>query len=394
MKLPFPAQSAKTVAFRALGLLALVPAVAFGEQPTVSAHEAASGPSVAEGLDSKLAMRAPKGVPAEIGNPSVAKGLGLAFNNDDWKALYAAKGFGSCQTSSIGASPFAKNFSNFGADCFKALSDRFYLTNDVRLRKDGKTLGRPTYGWNAANVSDVVSPAGTRFASRAATAAAGSNPVLRSLVEGRVDVSFSLGRLLGVEESRIVKADPRPRYVLKVTESRLAEPETVRVAALDGTFGLGYVDNTRSAAFEVGERSLVEEWESPAANALQTSESANTKPAAGMLLARRVGVAHIPFLKYGVRFERRVSPQGDAIAARFAEANDIVYAELSNVMGQGVLAYGYRLPYHRHSVTVAYVETSPRAVTTYGFSVNDANKAWASYNANTEAYAAGFVRQL
>lgn len=388
MKLSHSIQTAKTMAACAIGLFVLVPGVAVGNS------DGAVAAGAPQELASKLAVRAPKGIPSEIGNPTVAKGLGLAFNRDDLSALYSSKGFGKCQTSSIGVSPFSKNFSNFGADCFKALSDRFYLSNDVRLRKNGKSIGRPTYGWGPTEFNSLTTPAATRLVTRSASAAVGSNPVLRAVIEGRLDLSFSLGTFFGEGDSAPEQVERRPRYVLKVAQARGTESEGVRVAALDGAIGFGSSADTRQTAFEVGERSIVEEWDPPSSATLKPAKRSPKELSSGERLARRLGVAHVPFLKFGARLERRVTAQGDAIAARFAEANDIVYAELTNVAGGGVLAYGYRLPYQRHSLSMAYVETAPRAVMTYGYYVNDTNKAWLSYNANSEAYAAGFVRQL
>jgi hypothetical protein len=374
----------------------LAPAEIVLASPAVEPSVGEALGSASEPLDSKLLLRSPGALPSDVRNPSVARGLSLAFNSTDLEAVYAAKGFGTCQTASAGPSPFAKNFSNFGSECFKTRADRYYLNADVAMRKSSRTLVRPTYAWNSTKSSDLLGPAGTRLGSRAAGEAVASNPVLRNLVEGRVEVAFSLG-----EAWRNITADAvvpaRPRYVLKVARAPRVEPNPVLVAALgDEAFGYG---NAATEEFEVGDRSIVEEWETPA----QASPRVEAVTF-GQRMAKTMGVPYAPFGRFAMRFERRAGgAEGqDAIAWRFAEANEMAFVEMTNLVGKGVVAYGYRLPYHRHSLAVQYVLDRPGSTTTYGYKINDKNLGEAvfaeAFDSKTQRltprYSARFTREI
>jgi hypothetical protein len=365
----------------AQGLPPMIPGQAQPMGPEMPAN--ASPESI---LDAKLAMHKPEPLPSELQNPTLAQGVDQAFNNDDLKEIYKGQGFENCQTSSAGPSPFAKNFSNFGADCYKSLSDRYYVSSDVTLRQNGNAFLRPAYGWNGAKLRNITSPAGTRFASRTATSAAGSNRILKSLVLGKFEFGFSFGSAWANLTKPAVAS--RPRYVLKVARSATSPTRPTLVAALGNT-GYEYAQKDDLQDFTVGERSIVEEWD-----VLPPLADAEPEPMGmGGRVARYIGVSSSPFSSFNLRFERRSNADGEQLLARVAETNDIVFAESSNIIGKTVVTYGYRVPYHRHSVTVAYATTTPSATTTYAYRLNEENRMWAAYNANTKAYEAGIKRQ-
>ena len=346
--------------------------------------------AAADSLDSKLRMKRPSEIPASESNPRIGRALGMSYNKDDLTALYGAREFSVCETTSIGPSPFAKNFSNFGAECFKKRADRYYLNTDVVLRKNAKASGRPEYKWAKTKPTDVFdsTSVGTRFVSRSVTEAANGNETVRNLLAGTLAFNFSLG---GAWEAATVpsREAARPRYVLQVVQTRKEKP--TRLVASAGMSDMRYA--TRDEAnFEVGTRSIVEEWDAP--TPVRNAEPAVRGQGYGARVSRTLGVAKTPFATYGARFDRRSTPKQEVIAARLAEGNDMVFVEMSNLLGRGELGWGYRIPYFRHSISVRYAKLGAPAVSSYGYLVNDNNRADLSYDTGKRSYAASFVSQL
>jgi hypothetical protein len=347
-------------------------------------------------LSEKLMQKEPSAVPVQLRNPSVRRGLDLAMNRDDLKALYDAKGFGNCPRLSSPHTLMGRADRLAGADCYGRVAERFYINSDVTLRKNSKHLGRPSFAWHKTTSEEITSPVGTRVISRAATQAFGGNETIKNLVGGTIAFQFSLGATID-SFSENEKMEPRPRYVLKVAKTRRTPRSEVRVAAL-GDEAMALAPSLREVEFEVGERSLVEVWDEPSA---PNPEASAKHPGVvqrvsryGGRVARTLGVSSVPFSRFGFRFDRKPVGAGQTIAARVAEGNEIVYFEMTNVIGKGTWGWGAKVPYFKHGVGVRYSETAPKAITAYTYKINDDNRAEVAYDSNTRAYSALFARQL
>ena len=339
-----------------------------------------------------LRQARPADFPEELRMPSWRNGLDLAFNHEDLKGMYTWRGFDTCQTTSAGPSMFSKNFANFGSDCFAKYRDDYYRNFATHYRNHNGTYLLPKYPWNGTRLSDISKSAGTRFASRTVTRAFRSSTFLSNLVEGKIAFDFSLDGIAEKLSSPPVSADPRPSYQLRTERFSASQDRLGAGLGVSGSAALASLGRDWSSG-SAAQREIVEVWpESMGSKQPQVVQ----EPGYGKRMAGRLGLPTVPFSKFGMRIERRPDANQEDIFLRFAESSDLVYAEFNQLLRGKTesIAYGYKIPYLRHSLNVRYANMQDKAVTTYTFLINDNNRADFVYNPNDRSYSAGFKREL
>ena len=353
-------------------------------------------------------------------NVTTSSFLNFAYRNEDWTALYGAKEFSSCATSSVGYSAYSKNFSNFGADCFGAKTQNFFAKNDVNLASNPKSLGRPSFKWNSTNPDELVQPLPERLARRTAETVAQENSVLKSVVTG--SFSFSLDTYsVADESSTTAQQDTKPKYVLFVTETRVKKENLSPVLMASSEPGsAGLLTASAASDYEVVQkRELREVWSLPSneTNAdkafdgwerdpLAAQSEANTKTAPqpkkrpiSVQIQRQMGLGLVPFSKAQVKVSRSPINGKENLGLRFSEGNEIVFYQLGSMLGQADSSYGIRVPVQEHAVAVVYTKkiAAPKEnkpVITYTWVTQPLLKIEASYDVNQDKYSVGYTAQL
>lgn len=347
-----------------------------------------------------LKQTRPSDRPAELRLPSARAGLETAINHDDLRGLYNAHGFTACETSSPGPSMFSRNFSNFGGDCYAKQRAAFHVKFDKHYRDRTTKYLTPKHAWDNPRFADIAKASQQRFITRNLQKFARGNAALSAIVEGKIAFDFTLDGMVNALTSEEVQAeqDQRPRYELRLVRE-LPNEHDGRVAGLGATTGAaiaGVAVADPEDPFALHRREIVEVWPLPEIKTPIVPAPKVEGGGWGKRIARNAGLDVVPFTKFGVRMERRTTPTSENVFLRLGEASNLVYAELPEVLSGNVstVAWGYRVPFHRNSLNVRYNTLNERAVTSYIYHINDRNRGEVSYNANTRAYAAAFVKDL
>ena len=179
-------------------------------------------------LSEKLKAKEPALPKDARSKASTAGAMSLLLKPDDLSPIAGSKGLSSCATSSNHNAHTSKNFSNFGADCFRATSNSYYLNSDITLRKDNNTRLRPNFAWNGTQANEIFDPIPQRAIMRSAQTLVSENKALSDLLSGRLQLQISPDSI--VESwSQEKPVENRPVYVVleTVENSGSAKPQVV-----------------------------------------------------------------------------------------------------------------------------------------------------------------------
>ncbi|MEN9826037.1 MAG: hypothetical protein RI953_1782 [Pseudomonadota bacterium] len=377
-------------------------------------------PRVSEGARSEtqikhssLFMTPPPQVPGAGRMPTVTDVLGRAFTRDDLNSLYGAGGFASCETSSRIPSFFEKNYSNFAAGCMEDFRSRQAINFDERFQSNPESQGiavSPLGGriqWN-----NISAGARERLLQRSINDLAQKNKTLSDILQGRISFDFGIGRLLPGGNSSAAKSEaPRPRYVVEVidtTSPGKRNKSRTLLASLgklpDGSIkkeGLWFSQRpfksrrTLKETFEPGTSTAKLDDESLIPATASANKDSNTGEVLSSMryMARQAGLSDLPFTKVNMRAERRIVEGRNQVALRATESQDLFFAEIPNIghASSSSLVWGYKVPWHKHAVSVRIDEGAQEKITTYSFKIDDSNKSELNYNHKSNAVSAGFT---
>jgi hypothetical protein len=358
-----------------------------------------AAPQLDQSLDEKNKLTSPA-LPEES-KPEISgkTAADIFLKPEDLSPILASRGI-SCQTSSIGHSPFSKNFSNFGGECFNNARYKYYETADVTLIQDQKSKLTPRHSWNVNSTEDLVAPVKQRVVVRGAQAVFKHHPVLSDLVSGRFQLAITPDTWWD-DLTTSSKPAQRPRYIVleeSVPASGRLLNQGTKVASL-GTPTIDFV--TQDAAHQDANvpkyrRRLIEEFSNPAPSQTSESLSDDTKSAeqssalqplsARKRIQRTLGVSTAPFSRFDLRFSRSSSSTSGSedLALRFSEGNGIVTVEFPTLLADSDTAYGFNLPYQKHTFSVYFPDSEREAIRRYAYKVDTQNLVTVEHNPNSE----------
>lgn len=281
----------------------------------------------------------------------------------------------------------------FNDDDLRALSADFGI-EDCRLRHydrakylsvDKRDIGDCSAQWKKANLKTnaLVKTASSRMAYRTASEVLSTNPTMKSIIEGKVSLDFSFSDIVETVRSERSE-DARPQYVLEVTEKKIAVASGLRLLPTSGKV------NTQEKT--IVEKRIVERWPTLAATNKAPS-SQPTDASFGTRLAKKMGVATVPFTRYRLKVEKTAPGLGAEFSFRFEERNELAYADITQYVmkrNKDGISWGVRLPIKAHSVGVEYANLKAQPVTYYRYYINDETTTTLSYHNDSNRYESVF----
>lgn len=304
--------------------------------------------------DLKLTRKAPAAVPqTSVWSP--VKMLNRAFNRDDLLAITAEYNLENCRIRNANRVIFSQMEKVNNGNC----------SEDHRYKKVEATA--------------VARAALNRAAYRTANEFISTNEVLRTLVEGKFSLDFSFNDIL--EKVYVTKVpDARPEYVLEVVEKKVV------AQSLHGDAQSGKA--TKEVVYV--EKRIVERWPSIVANKRPEVTTVTAQDSLAERVSKEMGLAHVPFTRFRLRVEKTSAGLGTDVNFRFEERNEMMFADVTQYMkgNKDGVAWGLRVPYHKHSVGFEYANLKAEPVTFYRYFVNDWMNAKLSYQAEVNHYGA------
>jgi hypothetical protein len=328
----------------------------------------------------------PSPLPESPWSPS--KLLAMAFLDADLGALLRDSGSASCFTQDMRVLPYDGAGRVSARNCVSSLEQGYYerFSSVVAVRPT-QEIGLPSYKTNNVDMNLLGKTSANRLATRLATNSVKRNDFLRTLVEGKVDVKFSLRDLDSLGSSFAPVAQPRPSYQLAVNyrESSVAP---VRVASLGSSAKL---INSSSASFHkppVAEQKIVEVWPAPAAPVAEVpaADISATGLSFSKKIQRTFGLAAEPFSQFRMKLERGGMAGGTgALSLRLEDTSGLGAVDLTGLM-QGHsdgIAWEMRLPYKKHAAILTRDNLSVMNRYVYEYAASVAMRTRFAYDPNT-----------
>jgi hypothetical protein len=333
-----------------------------------------------------LSIVKPAPIPESSWSPS--KLLAMAFLDADLGALLRDSGSANCFTQDMRALPYDGAGRVSARNCVSSLEQGYYerFSSVVAVRPT-QEVGLPNYKTNNMDMNLLGKTTANRLATRLVTSSVKRNEFLRTLVEGKVDVKFSLRDLDSLGSSFAPVTQPRPTYQLAVNyrESSVAP---VRVASLGSSAQL---IKPSSASFHkppVAEQKIVEVWPAPAAPVAEAStvETSSTDLSFSKKIQRTFGLAAEPLSQFRLKLERGGAAGGTgALSLRLEDTSGLGALDLTGLMqgrSDGV-AWEMRLPYKNHAAVLTRDNLSMMNRYVYEYTASAAMRTRFAYDPNT-----------
>lgn len=248
-------------------------------------------------------------------------------------------------------------------------------------------VGLPNYKPNSVDMSMVSKDALNRFATRVATNSIKRNEFLKTLIEGKVDIKFSLRDIGSLPSKFAVPQENRPEYKLAVS---YREPKTtmIKVASLGGD--AKFLKNSSASSLHdmpIVERQIVEVWPTPApVSVAPAADIPGTDDRFTKKVQRTLGLAMEPFAQFRLRLERGgLGTAGTALSLRFEDSSGIGAVDLTGLM-QGRpdgIAWEMRVPYKQHAALITRDNLTMMNRYVYEYSASSALRTRFAYDPNT-----------
>ena len=290
---------------------------------------------------------------------SASKILALAFYDADLGAMLRDSGSADCFIQdtrlALRSGDVAGRVS--ARACISSREQNYYEKfATVAAVRPTSEVGLPNYKPNSVDMSLMSKGAINRFATRVATNSIKRNEFLKTLVEGKVDVKFSLRDIGSLPSKFVPTAETRPAYKLAVS---YREPKTtmVKVASLGADAQFLKASSTGSLhAMPVVEHRIVEVWPEPAqVSAAPVVDLPDTDARFTKKIQRHLGLGAEPFSQFRLKLERGgLTSVGSALSLRLEDSSGIGAVDLTGLM-QGRadgIAWEMRLPYKQHTALI------------------------------------------
>ena len=332
-----------------------------------------------------MSQKAPSELPA---SPySVNRLLGYAFYQDDLQGLLNASGSASCFTQDDKALVTDSAGRRSSRACIAAIEQSHYekiaFAND---RLSSSLL--PSYKPNAVEASTIRHDAINRMSTRLVTKTIARNDFLKTLVEGKVDVKFSLHDMGSMFDKVETQPEIRPSYVLAVKYHEPKKEAEVKVAAVgNGAFPALKPAPHALQDLPVAEKQIVEVWpEAKPASATPVVANPIEENQFTKKLQKRLGLSAEPFSQFRLRLERAPgSTSPTALAFRLEETSGLATLDLTGLL-QGHsdgIAWQLRLPYQRHSTLISSESRSVKNKYFYEYTATSTLRTRVAYDPNT-----------
>jgi hypothetical protein len=318
--------------------------------PTAKAEETTAQQLAQELLRTKIPGAQPKS------QFSAISALNLAFRDADQRKLLDASGAGGCFTYNSRIEHLDAAGRMSGRSCHQRLETNYYTSGASTVASSSAALGLPNYKQNGITVDNLRKEVAERFTSRFTSETLGRNSFFKALLEGKLDLNFSMGELTNLlvpKPSSII----RPIYRLAVKYPEQQE-DGVRLASLSPVSS-GALSRTPSQnalqPSQLVERQIVEEWPTATPVESDVSEVSRGSSGPGQYLKRKLRLSAEPFSNFRLRIERGESKTAGGLQLKLYDASGIASADLTSLLSgnSDKVTWETRLPYGRHAGVIA-----------------------------------------